>query len=74
MILFHLTFFSFPQISRGSSRHFEGIEAVKRAITIELWVIQEESLQQYREGWNSAVDEGGLLWGVGHVVCCLELG
>ena len=47
LILLHVTFFLFPKL-KGTIKgtRFDGVEAIKRAITTELRGIPEESFQQ----------------------------
>ena len=45
-------------IIKGTS--FECVEAIKRAVMMELRGIPEESFQQCREGWKSALDSRGI--------------
>ena len=66
--------FVFSPSSKGSSRG----PILKRAITMELRGILEESFQQRIEAWQRRIGksirlEWGLLWRRNHVVCCLEL-
>ena len=51
LILLHVTFFLFPKLKgtiKGTIKgtRFDGVEAIKRAITTELRGIPEESFQQ----------------------------
>lgn len=44
--------FSFPQTQGRHKRSLEGVKAIKRAITVELMGIPEESLHQCTEAWQ----------------------
>ena len=62
-------FFLFPKLKgiiKGT--HFEGVEAIKRAVTTELRGIPEESFQQRMEAWQRRMEkcirlEGGYFEG-----------
>ena len=51
-------FFLFPKL-KGIIKgiHFEGVEAIKRAVTTELRGIPEESFQQCIEAWQRRMDK-----------------
>ena len=51
-------FFLFPKLKgiiKGT--HFEGVEAIKRAVTTELRGIPEESFQQRVEAWQRRMEK-----------------
>ena len=51
-------FFLFPKLKgiiKGT--HFEGVEAIKRAVTMELRGIPEESFQQRMEAWQRRMEK-----------------
>ena len=77
LILLCVTFL-FPKLKgiiKGT--YFEDVEAVKRALMMELTGIPEESFQQCIEAWQRRMEkcirlEGNYFEEGSHVVCCLE--